>query len=197
MSRPRRLPGAALVAPLVLVAGCSVQPADVGVVADCEPGNGHVNPLLVLMAQAVPSASRVPCIEVVPSSWRRGPVDVRDGRASFTFTSSSVEGPGDAVLSVVLTGGCGVDGATEVPSDEPGAKRFERVREVADGYEGERYYVFPGGCTTLDFSLPREGQVQQVGEASLAVGFVSRQALRDGVEERSDGRLQLDAESAP
>lgn len=177
-----------------LVAGCAVQPSDVGVRADCAPADGHVNPLLVLMAQAVPTASQVPCVGVVPSAWRRSTVEVRDGRASFAFSSSSTSGPDGPVLTVVMTRHCDVSGATEVPSDEPGTSRFERLKGVAGGYAGERFYLYPGGCTTLDFDLPAEGRVQQVGEASLAVGFVSRTSLREGVERRSRGRLVLDPE---
>jgi hypothetical protein len=189
MRRPVLLSAAVVT---VLLAGCSVQPADVGVTADCDEGDGNVNPLLVLMAQAVPTAELVPCIGAVPSAWRRGPIDVEDGRGSFAFIPSSVEGPGEAVLSVALTGACDVSGATEVPSDEPGTRRYERLRDVEQDYEGERLYVYDGGCTTLDFRLPGQDRAQQVGEASLAVGFVSRDDLRDGVRERSDGRLQLD-----
>ena len=179
-------------AALLLVAGCSVEPSDVGVAADCEDRGGHVNPLLVLMAQAVPTAELVPCVTAVPSSWSRGQVEVRDGRGSFAFAASSVDGPGDAVLAVVLTERCDVRGATEVPSDEPGAQRFERLRDVEQGYQGERFYVYEGGCTTLEFRLPGQDTAQQVGAASLAIGFVSRQELRAGVQDRSDGRLHLD-----
>lgn len=186
-----------LLAPVLLVSACSVQPADFGVTADCDEGSGNVNPLLVLMAQSVPTAELVPCIAAVPSAWRRGPVDVRDGRSSFAFVPSSAEGPGEALLSVVLTERCDVAGATEVPSDQPGARRYERLRDVDRGYVGDRYYVYDGGCTTLVFELPGAGRAQQVGEASLAVDLVSRQALRDGVRERTDGRLQLDDEEPP
>jgi hypothetical protein len=185
---------AGLLAAVLLLAGCALQPADVGVAADCDAADGDVNPLLVLMAQAVPTAGLVPCVGAVPSAWRRGPVDVRDGRATFAFVSSSVDGTGDAVLLVALTEDCELTGATEVPSDEPGARRYERLRDVTHGYEGERLYAYDGGCTTLEFRLSGQDRAQQVGLASLAVGFVTRDELRDGVGRRSDGRLQLDAE---
>ncbi len=186
-----------VVAAAPLLAGCAVQPAAVGVSADCDRGDGTANPLLVLMAQAVPTAELVPCIDALPSSWRRGPVDVRDGRAVFAFTPSSLEGPEEAVLSVVLTASCDTTGATEVPSDQPGARRYERLRDVEEGYEGERFYVYDGGCTTLEFRLPGESRAQQVGQASLAVDFLPRQELRDAVRERSDGRLELDDPDGP
>lgn len=175
-----------------LLAGCAVEPVDAGVSAECASGDGYANPLLVLMAQAVPSASLIPCISAVPSSWRHGEVEVRDGRSSFAFMPSSIDSPGEAVLSVVLTRTCDVDGATEVPSDEPGARRYERLRDIAEGYQGERYYVYDGGCTTMEFRLPGQNRAEQVGEAALAVGFLPREELRDSVRRRSDGRLELD-----
>ena len=191
----RRL-AAALVPAVVLLSGCTVQPDELGVSADCEVRDGDANPLLVLMAQAVPTAEMVPCIAAVPSAWRRGPVEVRDGRAEFAFIPSSVDSPGDAVLSIVLTPRCDVSEATEVPSDQPDTRRYELLRDVAQGYTGERFYVYDGGCTTLEFQLPGQGRAQQVGEASLAVDVVPREQLREAVQRRSDGRLELDADDA-
>jgi hypothetical protein len=182
----------ALLAAVPLLGGCAVQLSDVGVSADCEREDGIANPLLVLMAQAVPTAELVPCIAAVPSSWRRGPLDVRDGRAEFAFAPSSMEASGEVLLSVVLTRSCDTTGATEVPSDQPDSRRYERLDDVAEGYQGQRFYVYEGGCTTLEFRLPGENQAQQVGSASLAVDFLPRQELRDAVRERSDGRLELD-----
>jgi hypothetical protein len=189
--RPRTV----LLVPLLLV-GCAVQPDDVGVTADCDQTGGDVNPVLVLMAQAVPTAQLIPCVGAVPSSWHRGPVDVRGGRGSFAFTTSSREDADEAILTVVLTRSCDVSGATEVPSDEPGTQRYERLRDVGLGYEGDRYYVYDGGCTTLQFRLPEQDRAQQVGEAALAVSFVSRETVREGVRRRSDGRLELDESSS-
>ena len=53
-----------------LLAGCAVQPVDVGVTAECASGDGHANPLLVLMVQAVPSASLVAVSPAIaPPYW--------------------------------------------------------------------------------------------------------------------------------
>jgi hypothetical protein len=194
--RPRAAPLVLALAAPALMVGCAVQPADVGVNADCEQTGDDINPVLVLMAQAVPTAQLIPCIGAVPSAWHRGPVDVRDGRGSFVFTTSSMEDADEAILSVVLTRSCDLDGATEVPSDEPGTQRFERLRDVGQGYEGDRLYVYDGGCTTLEFRLPEQGRAQQVGQAALAVSFMTRGTLRDMVRRRSDGRLELDGSSS-
>ena len=174
-----------------LLTGC-VQAVDLGVDADCGDSARVDNPVLVLMAQAVPSSTLIPCIRLVPASWRHGEIDVRRGRAVFTFASGSVDSPDSEPLTVTLTRTCDVSGATEVPSDEPGTQRWERLRQVAPAYVGDRYYLFEGGCARLSFALSGSDRAQQVGEASLAVGFVTRSALRLAVEERSDGRHELD-----
>jgi hypothetical protein len=144
------------------------------------------------MAQAVPTSSLIPCVQLVPASWRHGEVDVRSGEATFAFASASVDSPESVPLTVRLSRTCSVAGATEVPTDEPGTRRWERLRSVTPAYVGQRFYVYDGGCTTLTFALSGAGQVQAVGEASLAVGFVTRDAVRAEVRERSEGRFRLD-----
>jgi hypothetical protein len=188
--RARATPVVLLLA-AALVGGCSAPP-EVAVDASCGEGGKVDNPVLVLMAQAVPSATLLPCVELLPGSWRHGDVDVRSGSATFAFASASVDSPDEVPLRVRLSADCEVAGGTEVPTDEPGTRRWERLQSVSPAYVGERFYLYDGGCTTLHFALQGAAQVQAVGEASLAVGFVSRDAVRAMVRDRSDGRLQLD-----
>lgn len=191
-ARGRRRRSAVAGALLALsLAGCGGE-VDVGVDADCGDPARVDNPTLVLMAQAVPSATRIPCVRLVPASWRHGEVDVRTGRASFAFASGSVDSTDAEPLTVVLTATCDVSGATEVPTDEPGTRRYERLRQVVPAYVGDRFYVYEGGCTRLTFALSGTDRVQAVGEASLAVGLVDRDAVRAAVREQYDGRLDLD-----
>ena len=177
------------------LSGCATQ-AEVGVDADCVDTERAGNPALVLMAQAVPSSSLIPCVHALPASWRHGEVSVRTGRASFAFASASIDSPESVPLTVELTSACELAGATEVPSDEPGTRRFERLESVAPAYVGQRFYVYDGGCTTLRFALSGQDQVQAVGESSLAVGFVTRDSVRKLVHDRSEGRFELDPPEA-
>jgi hypothetical protein len=176
---------------LALSSGCGAQ-TDLGMDADCVDTERAGNPVVVLMAQAVPSASLIPCVKAVPASWRHGEVSVRTGRAQFAFASASVESPESLPLTVELTATCDLTGATEVPTDEPGTRRWERLESVAPAYVGTRSYVYDGGCTTLRFALSGPDQVQAVGESSLAVGFVTRNTVRKQVLDSSDGRFSLD-----
>ena len=181
----------------LLVAGLSGCGNDtgLGMDADCVDTERVGNPVVVLMAQAVPSSTLIPCVNAVPASWRHGEVSVRTGRARFAFASASVDSPESVPLTVELTRSCDVEGATEVPTDEPGTRRWERLQSVTPAYVGERFYVYEGGCTTLRFALSGQEQVQAVGESSLAVGFLTRNSVRTLVRDRSEGRFELDPPS--
>ncbi|MGI9023675.1 MAG: hypothetical protein ACR2HV_10705 [Acidimicrobiales bacterium] len=132
---------------------------------------------LVLMAQSVPSATMIPCISVLPAGWTFRDIDVRNGLSTFDLDSDRA---GSRAVVVELretcpTGGPGgaPQGSTEIATDEKGARRYEKVESVVDGYRGTRFYVFPGGCVTYSFRFSRQG-LALVNEVSLAIGFLPR-----------------------
>lgn len=142
---------------------------------------------LVLEAQAVPTASKIPCIAGYPAGWNLGTVNIRSGKASFALDNDR---GGISALRVTLQKSCDVAGATQVPTDEPGTDRYVRMESVDAGLRGVRFYRFPGGCVTYTFRFKEHGQAL-VNEASLAVGFVSRTDLDARVRKESNGRLHL------
>lgn len=142
---------------------------------------------LVLEAQSVPTASRVPCVRVLPAGWSYGPAHIRSGRSRFLLASDRA---GARAVEVTLTKSCDRRGATEITSDEPGTRRFERIESVTPGFSSTRFYTFQGGCTSYRFRFRNEGRVL-VNEASLALTFLSRQAVADEVERVSKGRSHL------
>jgi hypothetical protein len=93
---------------------------------------------------------------------------------------------------------CDVSGATEVGADVPGAERFERRPDDGTDTILTWYEVFPGGCVTVQLSsrstAPEvlEDVTAQSGEV---LGFVSRADLARALDERSDGRLELNPPS--
>ena len=167
----RRRPLPALVALLLAssVAGCAARykPA-------LAPGC-RKSETLVLMAQSVPSAARVPCIATLPAGWKFEDLDVRRGTSSFSLDSDRA---GHRAVVVRLFPSCRVRGATEIASDEVGTRRFERVESVVGEYRGTRYYLFDGGCVTYRFDFDRQG-LALVNEVSLAVGFISREDIAE------------------
>ena len=108
--------------------------------------------LVVLMAQAVPTASQLPCIELLPAGWSVSDIFVRNGRARFALDSDRV---GSHAVEVVLERFCTLGKVTRVPSDHPGTRRYQEVISIEPGrrYRGAVFYLFPGGCVTyrLDF----------------------------------------------
>ena len=176
----------------VLASGCSVSASDVGMVPRC-PRSETVSDTLVLVAQAVPTAQLLPCVRALPAGWNVADVDVRSGRALYGLDSDRGE---HHVLTITLTRRCSVHGATEVPSEVPGARRYERALRVTPGYSGERYYVYAGGCTIYRLRLGPSARAVSVNEAALAVGFVRRDAVRRSVGTTYEGRLELDPPAA-
>ena len=110
-------------------------------------GTGHS---MILSAQAVPSAALLPCVAALPSGWSIGGADIASGKTSFGWTPIARE---PAAITVTLTAACDTSGAQQVPSDQPGTRRFERPLSLAPQFSGLRFYTFPGGCVTYRFSF--------------------------------------------
>jgi hypothetical protein len=63
---------------------------------------------------------------------------------------------------------------------------------VRDGFLGERYYVFDGGCATYRFNFQGEARAAPVNEATLALGFVTGAAVSDTLLRFTRGYYKLD-----
>jgi tRNA A-37 threonylcarbamoyl transferase component Bud32/membrane-associated phospholipid phosphatase len=142
---------------------------------------------LLLMAQSVPTAALVPCVEILPAGWTLGDVVVGNDRSRFTMTSDR-----GGVLVVELTASCDLGGTVELTSEQPGARRYLRVEGNAAEVAMTRAYTFPGGCITQRLVAPEASRQQLAGEASFALGFATRDALAAALRRDSDGRLDLD-----
>ena len=143
---------------------------------------------LWLEAQSVPSASLVPCMRTLPAGWTFGGANVRNGWSKFTLNDvvSSQK------LVVRLTAACDTTGAIEQPSDQPGARRYERIEPSGTAPVTTWHTVFQGGCVTAQFHSTSDTDAALTSQASTAVGFTTRLALQQALEERSNGRLHLD-----
>ena len=155
---------------------------------DATPANG-----VVLMAQSVPTATWVPCLETMPLGWHFTELDAQDDSARF-YLDSDRHGP--EAIEVRLTESCDTDAATEIPSDRDGMRRLERVTQVTPQFVGRRFYLFDGGCITVVFTLSGPDRSEPLAVATQSLGTVPRQELRDLVREQSDGRLELDPPEA-
>jgi hypothetical protein len=192
---PRTAAAPLLTAAVLLLAGCGgggestvVTVGDAGNVPDCR---SPADPQLVLMAQAVPTASRLPCVHAIPAGWAFGRFVARDGQARFVLGSDR---DGVEAVTVLLEPACDSAGSTPVRSEVAGATRSERVTRVTSGYGGQRYYRFAGGCVTYRFDLEGTTRAEPVAAASQALGFLPREEVARAIDEESDGRLRLDPE---
>jgi hypothetical protein len=134
---------------------------------------------LTLESQSVPSASQLPCLASLPLGWTFHALEAQSGSSRLVLNSDRA---GVEAADVTLTRGCDVDGATRVPTDEPGTERYERIENLANRYTGSRYYRFDGGCATFRFDFSGEGRTSLAEEVSLAISFHSRADLMEKLE---------------
>jgi hypothetical protein len=153
-------------------------------------GCGDLEPLW-LMAQSVPSASRVPCVQLFPVGWEVTRVTVNNSRSVITVDHDRA-GKGAVVVELTAASACDLAGAEKVTSELRGAQRYWRVDSYAPVFAATRFYVFSGGCVTARLTAPAGSRQQLITETSSAFGFTTRQELRRALSQRSDGRLQLD-----
>jgi tRNA A-37 threonylcarbamoyl transferase component Bud32 len=145
---------------------------------------------LWLQAQAVPSASLVPCVRDLPIGWSVSMVTVNNGRSTLTLDHDRA---GASALVVRLTAACDPSGAVEGPSSTEGVRHYQRTESSASGgFSATWYDRFPGGCVTSRLRLTTDPNGEFAAQAPQVLEFTSRAALQQALRQRSGGRLQLD-----
>jgi hypothetical protein len=141
----------------------------------CDSPTGTIESAVVLMAQAVPSATLVPCVDVYPAGWSLGSFDTRSGIAVITFDSDR---GGIGALTVTFEATCTPQGST-LPSDEVGAPnlRQEDREPLGSRYRATRYYTFPGGCMLYTFDFPQGGVSTLTTDAAQMVHLTRRSVI--------------------
>ena len=149
--------------------------------------------IFVLEAQAVPSATLIPCMGDLSVGWSYAGSDVRSGLVQFWFDSDRA---GRHAIEVTMTSGCDVSAAAEIPLEHPppGLRRYE---DPAARHPNATisYFVFPGGCVTYRFSFTRQAWPGLYEDADRALGFTARSVYVDSL--RQDSGLTLCGPGAP
>ena len=96
---------------------------------------------LWLQAQAVPSASLVPCVRDLPVGWSLENVAVNDGRSVISLIHDRT---GGQAMEARLTAGCDVGGVAEQASAPPGVRRYQLVTRQGPVFQAVRFDVFAG-----------------------------------------------------
>ena len=165
---------AAVLAITVVAVAIGVQTvAPVGNLGASAPGCGTGHSM-ILAAQAVPSAARLPCLAALPSGWSVGGADISSGKASLWLDSDRA---GTAAITVTLTATCDTSGAQQIPSDQPGMRRFEHPLSLAPRFSDLRFYTFPGGCITYRLAFAPSASPVLAGTAGSALSSQPRSAL--------------------
>jgi tRNA A-37 threonylcarbamoyl transferase component Bud32/membrane-associated phospholipid phosphatase len=135
-----------------------------------------------LMAQSVPSATRLPCVRSLPVGWVVGSERIVRDRATFTlefdFGLGQPPGPGEGALlnpvTVTLTATC--------PPTE-GDSPIQILR-------------FDGGCVTYETSIPDDAAAIPSFDTGGGLSFVERADLVTFVDEE-EGLTLCGADAAP
>jgi len=165
-------------------------------------GSGSCSQLeeLWLQAQAVPSASRIPCVQAFPAGTHGG-LRVRNGESVLQFDRASVDINLDiadrprlvaegGTVTIQLTATCAVPTAKAEQAVAPGVTRY---RTQGAGGTTAVVDVFPGGCVTYRPGPGGGGaSAALLDQAQRAVTYQTRDDLREALRHRSDGRLELD-----
>jgi membrane-associated phospholipid phosphatase/tRNA A-37 threonylcarbamoyl transferase component Bud32 len=152
-------------------------------------GTGHS---MILAAQAVPSAALVPCVAALPSGWSVGGADISSGHAKFWLDSDQA---GTQAVTITLSAACDTSGAQQIPSDQPGTRRFESPLSLRPQFADLRFYTFPGGCVTYKFEFSRGASPLLAIPVDGAVAFMRRATLVQHV--RTTEGLALCGRGAP
>lgn len=124
---------------------------------------------LLLMAQSVPDAALVPCIERLVGGWEMTGADSRSGESVLVFTTDSF----DLDVRVVLTPQCDLAGTEQLDSPRAGTELF--VGE--DG--ATRSFVFDGGCIAFEYDTPQLARSLEGVELLDAIRFMPRGVLAE------------------
>ena len=175
-------------ASLILLASCESRQLQQ---ITCEPGDAS----LILVAQAVPTATLLPCIAEFPVGWIFGGSEIRSGFVRFWLDSDRA---GLQALEVRLTRRCDVSNAVEVTpgADEAGTRRFEEPISLPPRFVANRYYVFDGGCVTYRFAFNVNAAPTLSFDVDEALAFRPRDELVEWVREQ-DGLELCGAGASP
>jgi hypothetical protein len=159
-----------------------------------EPGCQSRKSIFVLIAQAVPSATLIPCTEGYPEGWTFGGSKTSSGAFRFFLDSDRA---GLHAVEVTLMRSCDRGRAVEVlpAPDEVGTRRFEEPIELPPNFRANRYYTFPGGCIEVRYRFAGTADPALVLEADQILGFAERSLVVSEV--AKGGFIVCGAEAPP
>ena len=153
---------------VLLLAGCGLS------AETSAPRCDGVEPL-ALVAQSVPTASYLVCLQDLPAGWRATRFEAVRGSTRISLLSDRTEG---RPVDIVLTSRCDITGASPARPGADGVRSYLRVDTVSPVYAGSAFDVFPGGCIQYAFAFPRGPHIPLMEQLSSTVDLVPRRELR-------------------
>jgi hypothetical protein len=130
---------------------------------------------LGVVAQSVPTAAYVPCVEPLPAGWRVTDVDVQRGSSRLALLSDR---SGGRPVEVLFEERCDATGASPTPPRADGVRSSLALESVSPTYAGTLYDEFPGGCVQYRFAFPRGVHIPLMEDLAVAVDLLPRRELR-------------------
>ncbi len=147
----------------LVVSACGIEVGDVrvGPPPICDTTSRG---MLILMAQAVPTAELIPCLQALPEGWVLERAEIETGSAELSLDGGHV---GDVLVELVPE--CEPVGQ-EVADDVPaGATGYEQLTDRVK----RRTVVYRGGCVVVE--SPNR---LAAGEITREISFITRTRLR-------------------
>lgn len=170
--KPSRLPKLGLYALFAiggLLASCSVEETLP------PPGCEQFGSALIV-AQSVPTATYVPCLDPLPEGWTVATVKVTQAGSVVVFDSDRA---GNHAAELRFEADCDLSGTVSAPSDLPSARRFERIESLRPVFRAQRFYTVDGACVTWRFELGNDVSAAESVAVADALRLISRQAIND------------------
>ena len=150
-------------------AACSVR--DTLPAPTCGPDSS-----IIIVAQSVPTASYVPCLDELPAGWMVSTVEVNQDHSVVTLDSDRA-GQSAATLRFERT--CAIGAVA--PTDRPDIARRLVVDRSASSFSAQSYYGFPGGCVTLLFDFDRGAPAAESRALAESLVLLSREELNEDI----------------
>jgi hypothetical protein len=147
------------------------------VAASCAPSENQQptcrsdSPTL-LMAESVPSASLIPCVDALPQGWTWHTFEANEKSATFSLEQQD----GDGSLEVQLLAACDVAGDGARVEGFPTARRYGSFSD--EGAKGIWTTTFPGGCSRATVSFSSPAPQSEIERIEGAISFFPRDQLQ-------------------
>jgi hypothetical protein len=192
--------GPAILGSMVMLLGLTgcVSGQSASLMPTCPDPPIEVRPVLILEAQAVPTATYLPCVTELPSGWRYGGFQITGdrtgGTARFWLDDSYAE---VHAVEVTLTTTCDPSQAFEGEADpnHPNTRIFDETISLPPHFSGVRYLVFPGGCVSYRYAFSKGVPAALVLDVQQALNLIPRGPVVDKV--KTDFDLSLCGAGAP